>query len=200
MADLQPRKLKTQVKDANLSDDRIPRNLILMYGDTPYIQKAGLEWKANNLFGGAGYSIKTEIIERSRDDKYYLVKATLTVLANNAVFENYGEACLENTNSQMQKNLLHLAVTRAECRVIRMATACGYASYDEVMTLPNGNSTKKLEVPNGDLPATEEQMATIKALHPASSPSSSVSLDGEKIKNLTKQEASELISELSTKK
>jgi hypothetical protein len=127
---------KLKVEDANISDERIPRNLILMYGDQPYIQKAGLEWKANSLFGGAGYSIKTEIIENDRQGKYVLVKATLTVLKNGATYENFGEAHAGNVNSRMLSQLLHLAVTRAECRVLRMATACGYASYEEVATMP----------------------------------------------------------------
>jgi hypothetical protein len=150
MADVTPTRLqkneKLKVEDANISDERIPRNLILMYGDTPYIQKAGLEWKANSLFGGAGYSIKTEIIENDRQGKYVLVKATLTVLKNGATYENFGEAHAGNVNSRMLSQLLHLAVTRAECRVLRMATACGYASYEEVATMP-GNMPLGLPVP-----------------------------------------------------
>ncbi len=162
---IQPTKLK--VKDAHLDDSKIPRNLILMYGETPYIQKAGLEWKANRLFGGAGYSIKTEFVERDFKNKYYLVKAILTVLDNGAVFENYGEAYPDNANSMMQKNLLHLAITRAECRVLRMATACGYASYDEVKTMPNGEVKEVAaiaESPDDNEPATDAQKATVDAL------------------------------------
>lgn len=170
-----PRRL--QVKDANLSDEKIPRNLILMYGGTPYIQKGGLEWKANQLFGGAGYSITVELVERNREQGYYLAKAILTVLANGAVYENYGEASKDNVNSMMQKNLLHLAITRAECRVLRMATACGYASYDEVMTLPQEKVT---QIEDADAPATNSQVATLKALGAKETPT-------------TKSEAIELI-------
>lgn len=151
MIDKTPTKLR--VTDASLSDEKIPRNLIIMYGDSPYITKPGLEWKANKLFGPAGYSIKTEIMENERG-KYVLVKATLTVLANGAVFENFGEASLENVNSMMIKQMLHLAVTRAECRVLRMATACGYASYDEVLT------QKKGDLILGDLPAPKKENIT----------------------------------------
>ena len=178
-----PRKLK--VEDVNLSDERIPRNLILMYGDTPYIQKAGLEWKANKLFGGGGFSIEVELLERDFEKKYYLAKARVTVLANGSVFENYGEAHPGNVNSLMQKHLLHLAITRAECRALRMATACGYASYDEVMTTNGQKATKEIE--GGDKPATEEQKDTIKKL---------LGKDTPVHKSITKQEAAEAIGEL----
>lgn len=159
MNDATPKRLEKnqilKVEDASISDDRIPRNLILMYGDTPYIQKAGLEWKANQLFGGAGYSMKLDIIENDRT-KYVLIKATLTILKNNVVFENYGEAHPGNVNSRMLGQLLHLAVTRAECRVLRMATATGYASYDEVMTMQSNEA----KLPGEDTPAEIVRPAT----------------------------------------
>ncbi|OGY24251.1 MAG: hypothetical protein A2Y57_04160 [Candidatus Woykebacteria bacterium RBG_13_40_7b] len=188
MSEIQPRKLK--VRDASLSDNRIPRNLILMYGNTPYIQKAGLEWKANKLFGGAGYSIGVELIERDPEKKYYLAKATLKILQNGAVYENYGEAHPENANSMMQKNLLHLAITRAECRVLRMATACGYASYDEVMTLPNSEVKALPEMVDADEPATPEQIKIIETLSKGKEPVDTT--------DLTKAQAAKVISDLST--
>jgi hypothetical protein len=188
MNDIKPKKIA--VTDLALSDEKIPRNLILMYDTTPFILKAGLEWKANKLFGGAGYSLHIELISYDFEKKYYLAKATLIVLGNGAIFENYGEATPENSNSMMQKNLLHLAITRAECRVLRMATACGYASYDEVMTLPKNGHPEKIEVKNGNYPATAEQLKTIFSIAP----------DTKINPEMTKQEASEIINYLSKKK
>lgn len=169
MNDMTPKKLekneKLKIEDANLSDERIPRNLILMYGDTPYIQKAGLEWKANQLFGGAGYSVLTEPITMDYEKQIFVFKGTVIVAANNQRFENYGEATIKNTNSMMQKNLLHMAVTRAECRALRMATACGYASYEEVMTMPNADTTvSKVEKVDDGTPATLQQKDIIRQL------------------------------------
>lgn len=176
-----PRKL--EVKDANLSDDKIPRSLIVMYNNTPFILKAGLEYKANQLFGGAGFSIQIHLMEKDREKGYYLVKAVLTVLRNGAVYENYGEASKDNVNLMMQKNLLHLAITRAECRVLRMATACGYASYDEVMTLPQEKVT---QIEDPEAPATNSQVATLKALGVKATPNTKGEAI-ELIKNATKK-------------
>lgn len=155
----QPKKVKV-IK--NISDDKIPRELILQYGDSYYVLKAGLEWKANRLFGGAGYSIDLEPIEIDREANVYVFKAVLVVLENGATFVNYGEAHLGNSNSMMKNNLLHLAATRAECRVLRMATACGYASYDEVKTIEDNGKT---EMKDATKPATENQIATLKTLN-----------------------------------
>lgn len=162
MSDSQPRRLA--VTDANLSDDRIPRNLILMYGDVPYIQKAGLEWKATKLFGK--YSLELEPVTIDFEKHVFVFKATMRV--RKEVFVNYGQADTSNANSMMQKQLFHLAATRAECRVLRMATACGYASYDEVITqktITAGKEVKEL-APQADdeQPIKDEQKATIRAM------------------------------------
>jgi hypothetical protein len=159
-------------------------------GEEYYILKAGLEWKANDLFGGAGYSLMIEPVTMDYEKQRFVFKATLVVLENNAVYINFGEATAKNVKSLMSSQLLHLAVTRAECRVLRMATACGYASYDEVQTQGNG---KKVEIENGDKPASKEQIATINSLIPSSG------VKGYP-ENITKQEASNLIKELSEKK
>lgn len=163
MNDIKPQKIV--VKDASIDDNKIPRNLILKYGETPYVMKAGLEWKAAKMFGNGGYSMHIELVEKKPE--YILVKATMTIQSTGVIFENYGEASKENVNSMMQKQLLHLAITRAECRVLRMATACGYASYDEVMTQPKENEKNKVALPiseNDTLPATEAQKKTVQTL------------------------------------
>lgn len=145
MEDRQPKRL--QVKDASeLSDEKIPRNLILMYGDQPYVMKAGLEWKATKVFGLGGYTLVLNPYHVDYKEKQFVFEARLTVVKTGAAYVNYGEANPQNANSQMQKQLFHLAATRAECRVLRMATACGYASYDEVATQP-GVSKLGLEPP-----------------------------------------------------
>lgn len=189
----QPQKVRV-TKDAEEysdSDKRIPRNLILQYGSgkdkTYYVTKAGLEWKANELFGGAGYSIDIEPIETDREKGIFVYKATLIVLENGAKYVNFGEATLNNTNKMMASQLLHLAVTRAECRVLRMATACGYAAYDEVQTINDGKA--KPEIKNGNKPATEGQIKTIKAMNE----------DFEVPEDFTKQDASDTINKLAEK-
>lgn len=183
----QPKKI--QVKDIHLDDEKIPRNLILMYDKTPYIQKAGLEWKANKLFGVNGYSVETEIITMDFEKNNFVVKGIFTDLTNGSKRTNFGHAYPGNANSMMQKNLLHLASTRAECRVLRMATACGYASVDEVLTI---NGDKKVgELPKGDEPATEEQKSTIINLSKENAYTLDYDLD-----KLTKQEAADKIAEL----
>lgn len=164
MSDKTPTKLQKnqvlKIEDASLSDDRIPRNLILMYGDKPYIEKAGLEWKANQLFGAAGFSVEIEPHTIDYDNKRFIFKATVTIMANGQKYVNYGEATRENANSMMQSQLLHLAATRAECRALRMATATGYASYEEVMTMPE---KKTVTDPEQEIkPATKDQIENIK--------------------------------------
>ena len=186
-----PQPKKVVVRDVALDDKKIPRNLILKYGDQYYVMKAGLEWKANQLFGGAGFSLSLEPIIQDFKNKQFVFKATLTVLANGATFVNFGEANSQNANSMLQYQLFHLAATRAECRVLRMATACGYASYDEVKTI-NGNGKedqRSLEIEGGDKPATEAQLATIKALNP-----------NEKKKPANKREAVQMIKTLAQQK
>lgn len=121
-----------KVRDANLLDKKVPTNLIVKFGESFYILKAGLEWKAMQLYGGGGYSLETEIIEKS--EKYVLAKAVFTTKDGSVKYSNFGEASTLNvTNPKMHGYLLHLAVTRAECRALRMATACGYVSREEMV-------------------------------------------------------------------
>lgn len=143
-----PQKIKVQ--DASELDKKIPRQLIVKFGDAYYITKAGLEWKAMQLYGGGAYSLLTEIVERN--EKYVLAKATFQS-KEGATFSNYGEASFANvTNPKMHAYLLHLAVTRAECRVLRMATACGYVSKEE---MTGSSFNESLNLPE---PKTEEKV------------------------------------------
>lgn len=150
---------KLVVQDASALDNKVPRNLILMYDQTPYIMKAGLEWKAQRMY--KKYSLALEPITTDFEKRQFVFKATFS--SGDVVFVNYGEAHAENANSMMQKQLFHLAATRAECRVLRMATACGYASYDEVRTV-NGDHAIAAEQKNEDdgKPATQQQIAALK--------------------------------------
>lgn len=171
---------KIKVVDANELDKKVPRNLIIKYGDNHYILKAGLEWKAMLLYGGGNYSLVTEIIDRQPDN--VLAKATFSTFDKNGnpvFYTNFGEASKQNVAPHMLKYLLHLALTRAECRVLRMATACGYASYEEMDT-SKGKEAPQLE--DGGKPATAQQLQTIKTLK------------GDVERNYTKQEAAEAIS------
>jgi hypothetical protein len=137
---------KLEVKDAYLLDKKVPRNLIIKFGNNYFILKAGLEWKAMQLYGGGGYSLETEVVEKL--ENYVLAKATFTT-KNGIKFSNYGEASFKNViNPKMQGYLLHLAVTRAECRVLRMATACGYVSREEMV---GGSFNESLELPKPEV-------------------------------------------------
>lgn len=140
------------VKDANELDQRIPKNLMLTMDGKPFVLKAGLEWKANQLFGLNGWSFKTEIVEYDRKEPYALVKAQ--VIVGDQVFENYGEASIVNvSNRLMHKYMLHMAITRAEARALRVATACGFTAVEEL-------EQAKAEIPAGlklgdDIPKNE---------------------------------------------
>ena len=138
---------KIKVNDLHTLDERIPANLIMKYQNTWYILYPGLLWKLNKLYGTGNYGITTEIIEKTPE--YVLVKTTLE-LSTGMQFSNFGESSVLNvTNPMMKKYLLHLAVTRATCRVARMASASGYASYEEVV-LGNENGTKELPASEKD--------------------------------------------------
>lgn len=165
-------------QDLSEMDKKIPRDLIMSYQGKPYILKSGLEWKANYLFGGGNYGVTTDIVEKTPD--MILAKATLKT-RDGVEFSNYGEASKANvSNPAMQKYLLHLAVTRAECRVLRMATACGYTSWDEMDM--EGERTKTVAaLPDGDKPATAEQLKVLEGM-------------GKEVKeNMTQQEAVEVM-------
>lgn len=179
-------KNKIEVVDANKLDKKVPRNLIIKFGNNWYILKAGLEWKASQLYGGGNYSIDIEIVERSAD--YCLAKA-IFLSKDGTRFVNFGEASKANvSNSKMHSQLLHLAITRAECRVLRMATAAGYMSYEE-MDFSNGVSDSKLPaLENGDSPADDAQLKTLKTL------------GADMNQEYTRQQAAQKIKELAMKK
>ena len=172
-------KKSTKFADAHTLDKKIPRDLLMKYQGKWYILKAGLEWKANLLFKGGTWGVTTEIIERKPD--YVLAKAVFKT-KDGIEFSNYGEASKANvTNPQMHRYMLHLAVTRAECRVLRMATACGYTSVEE-MDLTNK------QIPTSehdDEPASTMQLEMIKKL--------GGDTKGQKI---TKGQAKEIINDL----
>lgn len=165
--------VQEKFSDANQLDKRIPPSLLMKYQGKTYILKAGLEWKASHLFGGGNYGITTNIITREfeKNDKgqagrmnYVLAKAVFRT-KDGMEFSNFGEASFDNVpNTNMRKYLLHLAVTRAECRVLRMATACGYMSSDEMGISENEESDAK-EIPSSEQDQekpTALQMDTLK--------------------------------------
>lgn len=149
----------TQNKFTDLAalDAKIPQNMMMLYQGKPYILKAGLEYKATQVFGIGGYSLETDIVERT--DTRIVVKATLT-LPTGMKYSNYGEANKMNVNNLMLKDMLHLATTRAECRVLRMATACGYVSAEE-MSIDN---EQVQSLPTGKEKPTEAQIVALKAM------------------------------------
>lgn len=145
-------------QDLAILDSRIPPNMMMVYQGKDYILKAGLEYKASQVFGTGKYGLDIEIIERT--DIRIVVKATLTTPAG-MKFVNFGECNKLNTPTAMSKYALHLAITRAECRVLRMATACGYVAYEEMDTA--GEKEIPADPKDGE-PATMAQLSTIKSL------------------------------------
>lgn len=140
-------------------DAKIPKNMMMTYQGKPYVLKSGLEFKASQVFGIGKYSLTTEIVERT--EERIVVKASL-LTPSREIFINYGEVNKFNTNKLMFNNALHLAVTRAECRVLRMATACGYVSFEEI---EGQDSVKEIPVSETDnKPATDAQKQTIETL------------------------------------
>ncbi len=193
---VRPTKIKVvPLKKGELDDKKIPRQLIIKYGETHYILKAGLEWKATSLFGVGGYSL---VLKRMETKEGEVFRATMRILETGALFVNFGEATVKNTNKMMVGQLLHLAATRAECRVLRMATACGYASYEELRTIEdNNNKVEATVIEGGDKPATVNQIQTIKSLLKAKG------LDGEKpaiveFKGITKQQAADTLKKITS--
>ena len=70
-------------------------------------------------------------------------------------------------NTMMHKYLLHLALTRAECRVLRMATASAYVSAEEMEWYAEGkNGEEQKQIPAGehdaDLATTAQKDLIIK--------------------------------------
>lgn len=179
-----PLKTKIDVKDTHEMDKRVPRELVIMYQEKAYITKAGLEWKATMLFGGGSYGVETEIIERTPE--YVLAKAVFTT-KDGVKFSNFGEASKQNVNTRMQNQLLHLAITRAENRVLRMVTACGYVSTDEMDF--SADAMKDIPVGEKDAePITPAQSDLV------------TKLGGKVTENMTQGEAKQVIGELLNKK
>ena len=165
-------------------DARIPPNMMMKYQGKDYVLKAGLEFKASQVFGIGKYGIDMEIVEKSVDK--IIIKAILTT-PSGMKFVNFGECNKLNTPPTMAKYALHLAATRAECRVLRSATACGYVAWEEMET-----SDQIKEIPVGEHDselATEAQRKTLMGLGA-----------GELKDNLTQAEAKAQIAELSVKK
>lgn len=181
----------TKFQDLAELDAKIPPNFMMNYQGKPYILKSGLEYKASQVFGVGKYGIDMEIVERT-DDRI-TVKATLTTPAG-MKFVNFGECNKLNTPPAMAKYALHLAVTRAECRVLRSATACGYVAYEEVSTSGDTEEVKAIPASpkDGEAP-TEQQLVTLASL------AKSRSLLGYKIPT-TQRDAKQMIAELLEKK
>lgn len=142
------------VLDAHKLDQRIPPGFIVMMKDeksgreTPFVTKGGLLWKAEQMFGRGGYAVKAVPVG---DEEYLRLRAREAVPEGQPCqifrgevwvagfpepFVDYGIAWKQNVlNSRLHNQLLHLAATRATNRALRMATACGLASYEEMASV-----------------------------------------------------------------
>lgn len=116
----------------------IPQQFVMKLGDKPYVMKAGLLFMAKKM-GVKGIVVKHLHWSFAKDDMagVAICEATVT-LSDGSVYTDIGVAHKENTNQMIVKggNLDHMASTRASNRALRLATACGMCSIEEIADAP----------------------------------------------------------------
>jgi hypothetical protein len=118
----------------------IPQQFVMEMQGKPYVMKAGLLFMAKKM-GVKGIQVEAVhySFQKASDDPLSGVavcKATVT-LQDGSVYSDIGIASKENTNSKIAAgNLDHMASTRASNRALRLATACGMCSIEELPDAP----------------------------------------------------------------
>ncbi len=118
--------------------DGLPETMVMKMGDKPYVTKAGLNFVAKKL----GITVKVEPVrysfEKRPDGQKIAIFKGIATTADGREYVDYGIASMENTTSMIVKggNLDHMASTRASNRALRLATACGYCSVEELPEPP----------------------------------------------------------------
>lgn len=117
----------------------LPKEAVIDMGGKPYITKAGLS------FVGMKLGVKTVRVEPVRwsfekqpdGQQIAIARATVT-MDDGREYVDYGIAHKDNCTSMISQggNLDHMASTRASNRALRLATACGYCSVEELPEPP----------------------------------------------------------------
>jgi hypothetical protein len=118
--------------------DNLPETLVMKMGDKPYVTKAGLNFVGKKL----GITVKVEPVrysfEKHQDGMKIAIFKGIATTEDGREYVDYGIASTENTTQMIVKggNLDHMASTRASSRALRLATACGYCSVEELPEPP----------------------------------------------------------------
>jgi len=104
--------------------------------EKPFILRAGLLYKMSKKYGQNGYEIGAEpvTLAAATDGKYSTFKGTVRIYDKKGTFKeftDYATATPENAPSQVN-NLDEMASTRATNRAMRLATAMGLCSIEEI--------------------------------------------------------------------
>lgn len=153
-------------------------------------------------------SIKTEIIQlpTTENNQRCIMKA-IAITEEGKEFEGYGDADTANVNSMIAKHLIRMAETRAKARALRDLTNVGMTALEELGGEDGDNPSPKAEKPaqrtsnksNGNL-ATDKQLGFLYKLvkdknygNDAIASYIKTAYNKNSSKELTKQEASEII-------
>jgi len=133
------------VKDTTISNSEkrlevsrllgIPSDLVVMMGDRPYIEKAGLLLIAHRRKKNYIEYIQTEPIKNSYEtnNEYALFKARIKIEGIKEPYISYGSASKKSVKmSTLHGHLDHIAETRAINRCLRLITANGYYTPEEM--------------------------------------------------------------------
>jgi hypothetical protein len=123
--------------------DGLPEQFVMKMGpkgqEKPYVLKAGLLFLAKKL-GVREIKVKPVhwSFQKAKDDPLagVAVAEATVILSDGTVFSDFGVASTENTNKMIHTNLDHMASTRASNRALRLATACGMCSVEELPDAP----------------------------------------------------------------
>jgi hypothetical protein len=125
------------------SVDGLPEQFVMKMGpkgqEKPYILKAGLLFLAKK---NGVKEIKVKPVhwsfQQGKDDPLagVAVAEATVVLGDGTVYSDFGVASKDNTNKMIHANLDHMASTRASNRALRLATACGMCSVEELPDAP----------------------------------------------------------------
>lgn len=117
----------------------LPKEAVIDMGGKPYITKAGLSFVGMK----AGVrSVKVQPIrwsfEKYPDGQQVAIASATVTMDDGREYQDYGIAHTGNTTAMIVKggNLDHMASTRASNRALRLATACGYCSIEELPEPP----------------------------------------------------------------
>jgi len=121
----------------------IPSHFVVWFVDKksgrkqPYVTKAGLLYKMEKIYGIGNFAIEVRHHAYSFENDNQLAHVTAQVLVwsgdKSRFFKAESVTTKDNCNPKLHSNLDQLAETRAVCRALRWATACGLTAIEERM-------------------------------------------------------------------